>query len=439
MCTIFLLYDIIKINLLGGYMEEEYDFQLLEDNVKLYKVYKMFAYDWVFFYAISVLFFSITKGFSTSQIVYLSGFYTLAYCIFQIRANFLVKKIGLRKSMILGNILSAVTILVYIIAKDYTTFVIIQFVNGLSFALKGLSEGDLLCTTMKRLGKFEKFTKVEGSANSKYYFFDALASVIAGFSFIFHQYLPVILCLIVTIIALIQSFKFNDVELDIDKEKHSLFTSIRHFFDTLSSDRLKSIYMIAFVFTGIIQVNITLYKSILMDIGMQPHIIAILVGFYMLFAGFGSKYEFYFERITKNKTLTVITLTYVICIGIIGIVGLINVVNLFMLSVTMICLCIMGFVHGVYKVALKKYTVSFTTSKIRTRISSIGLMFEYAGTTIISFMVAYLLENIGNSLGSIIIGIVAFLIIFLILKYMDGRLGLKPEEYSSKERNNVDL
>ena len=83
---------------------------------------------------------------------------------------------------------------------------------------------------MKRLGNFEKFTKVEGSANAKYYFFDAFASVLSGFMFIFNQYLPVVLCLIVTIIALIQSFKFNDVKLDIDKKRHAIFTSINNFF-----------------------------------------------------------------------------------------------------------------------------------------------------------------------------------------------------------------
>ena len=74
-------------------MEEKYNFSELEHNVKLYKWYKMFAYDWVFFYAISVLFFSMTKGFSTSDIVYLTAFYTLAYCIFQIPSNFIVKKL----------------------------------------------------------------------------------------------------------------------------------------------------------------------------------------------------------------------------------------------------------------------------------------------------------------------------------------------------------
>ena len=94
-------------------------------------------------------------------------------------------------------------------------------------------------------------------------------------------------------------------------------------------------------------------------------------------------------------------------------------------------------VHGVYKVALKKYTVSFTTSRIRTRISSIGLMFEYAGTTIISFAVAYLLERVGNSIGCIIVCVCAIVIMSAIIRYMNGRLGLKPEEYAPKDINNV--
>ena len=151
-------------------MEEKYNFSELEHNVKLYKIYKMFAYDWVFFYAISVLYFTITKGFSTAQIVSLSAFYTLAYCVFQIPGNFLVKKLGLRKTIIFGNILSTITILMYIFFKSYDAFVISQIFNGFSFALKGLAESDMLCSSMKRLGDFENFSKVEGSANAKYYF-----------------------------------------------------------------------------------------------------------------------------------------------------------------------------------------------------------------------------------------------------------------------------
>lgn len=421
-------------------MEEEYNFGELEHNVKLYKRYKMFAYDWVFFYAISVLFFSITKGFSTSQIVYLSGFYTLAYCIFQIPGNFIVKKLGLRKTIILGNILSTITILMYIFFKSFDAFVFAQFVNGFSFALKGLAESDMLCSSMKRLGKFDKFSKVEGSSNAKYYFFDAVASIISGFSFTINEYLPIILCLIVTIVALVASFKFNDVKLDLDtEEKKSIIKSVNNFFRTLSSSRLKSIYLVAFVFTGIIQVAITLYKSVLIDMGMSPEYITMLVFFYVAFAGIGSKLEFFLEKLTKKKTLTFITITYITSLGIIGLFGLLNIFNLFTLSNIIVFLSIMGFLQGAYKVAIKKYTVSFTTSKIRTRITSIGLMFEYAGTTLISFAAAYLLDYTSNSLACVIVCVIGLLVMLGIIKYMDGRLGLKPEEYKAKDINNVEI
>lgn len=421
-------------------MEERYNFGELEYNVKLYKRYKMFAYDWVFFYAISVLFFSITKGFSTSEIVYLTAFYTLAYCIFQIPGNFIVKKLGLRKSIILGNILSTITILMYIFSKSFDTFIFAQFVNGFSFALKGLAESDMLCSSMKRLGKFDKFSKVEGASNAKYYFFDAIASIISGFLFTINEYLPVILCLVVTIIALVASFKFNDVKLESDpEEKKSLVKSINNFIRTLSSSRLKSIYLVAFVFTGITQVAIILYKSVLIDVGLTAEYITMLVFFYVAFAGIGSKLEFFLEKLTKNRNLTFITITYITSLGIIGLLGLINILNLFTLSTMIFLLSVMGFLQGAYKVALKKYTVSFTTSKIRTRITSIGLMFEYAGTTIISFAAAYLLDYISNSFACVVVCIIGLLVMLGIIKYMNGRLGLKPEEYEAKDINNIKL
>ena len=249
-----------------------------------------------------------------------------------------------------------------------------------------------------------------------------------------------ILCLLVTIIALVMSFKFNDVKLEVNEnEKKSLWKSINHFFETLSSDRLKSIYLVAFVFTGITQVVITLYKSVLIDMGFEPQVITIIVFFHVGFAGIGSKLEFYLEKYTKKKNLTFITITYITSLGIVGLLGLLNILNLFTLSSMIFVLSLMGFLYGAYRVALKKYTVSFTTSKIRTRITSIGLMFEYAGTTIISFAVAYLLEYVGNSSACVIICVLGLLIMAGIIKYMESRFGLRPEQYKPKDINNVKL
>lgn len=72
-------------------------------NIKLYTKYKMFAYDVLFFYAISILYFTIAKGLDMSQIVFLSGVFALFSIIWHIVADIAVEKLGLKKSLILGN------------------------------------------------------------------------------------------------------------------------------------------------------------------------------------------------------------------------------------------------------------------------------------------------------------------------------------------------
>lgn len=49
-------------------------------NIKIYKSYKMFAYDWLFYYAISVLFLTIIKRFFyVTNTIYYGILFTIFY------------------------------------------------------------------------------------------------------------------------------------------------------------------------------------------------------------------------------------------------------------------------------------------------------------------------------------------------------------------------
>lgn len=61
-------------------MEREIIERKARKNIALYKKYKTFSYDFLFYYAISVLYLTITKGFSMSQVMYISSFYSI-FCI----------------------------------------------------------------------------------------------------------------------------------------------------------------------------------------------------------------------------------------------------------------------------------------------------------------------------------------------------------------------
>ena len=75
-----------------------------EHNQTLYKFYKMFSWDLLFYYAISFLFLHETKGLSTSQIIFADAFYPLFTIILQLPCTILVEKFGKKKSLILGNL-----------------------------------------------------------------------------------------------------------------------------------------------------------------------------------------------------------------------------------------------------------------------------------------------------------------------------------------------
>lgn len=96
-----------------------------KNNIKLYKKYKMFSYDLLFYNAISVLYFTITKGLSMSEVMYATAAFSLFAFMWQIPSNFFIEKLGIKKSVVFGNILVVLDTFAYIIVPKYNLTVII--------------------------------------------------------------------------------------------------------------------------------------------------------------------------------------------------------------------------------------------------------------------------------------------------------------------------
>ena len=148
--------------------------------------------------------------------------------------------------------------------------------------------------------------------------------------------------------------------------------------------------------------------------------------------------QFSIEKITKNKTLSTFGIIFIISMIILGIEGVNGKLDYKTFSVVMICLAFMGIIQGAYRVSIKKYVLNFTTSKIRTKITSIYYMFENIGSSIMMFLSGFLLNFTSSSKTCIIYGSIAFLIMILVIVYMKKILSLKPEEYSKQELNGVE-
>ena len=420
-------------------MEKEVIEKKARKNINLYKKYKMFSYDFLFYYAILVLFLTVTKGFSMSQIMYLESFYAIFCIIFYFFGNKIVNKLNLKLSAVIGNIFLIVCVIMYIFCSSFKMFIIADLVSAFGFTLKYIAESSILYTSLRKLGKRSEFSKIEGKSNAKYYYYDAFASLISGFLFVYNNYVPVILCCINLCVSFFISLKFTNVDNEEKNENYTLKDMINETKSIMVSNRLKALYLFSFVFTGIVAVSSVLYKAIILNVGIKEEYSTIIICIMSLFVGIGAKSLFHVEKITKNKTLKFFSIAYIFAMLMVGIIGITLKVSLFNLSVILIALSLMGFIQGAYRVALKKYTLSFTTHEIRNRITSTYYIFENIGKALFTFLIGILLNYTSNSIACVIFAAVSFVIIIFVLYYMKGKIGLKPEQYAPEDINNIKL
>ena len=123
----------------------------MQRNIKLFPIYKLFSYDILFYYAISILFLTGAKGFSVSQAALLSSIYSFAAILSQIPAAIVADKIGLRNSMIVGNILIMVWGLFYLVVPTFNIIIFGDIFCAFGFALKGTSESPFLYSSLKKI------------------------------------------------------------------------------------------------------------------------------------------------------------------------------------------------------------------------------------------------------------------------------------------------
>ena len=411
----------------------------MNKNEKLFGLYRVFGYDYLFYTVIVFLYLTQTKGISVGEVMYISAFYAVFSAIMQIPCNYLMEIIGLKKSMVLGNVFLIIHCLIYIFSPKFEFFVVAELFCAIGFCLKNISESPMLYSSLKRSGRQDYFGKIEGKSVSKFFYIEAITSCFVGVLFSVNNYIPIICTLISIIIALIISTKFDDVEIQREDEKQNL----KHYFNgiklVMKSKRVISIFLYVFVVTGLIEVIKVIQKDSVVNLqvnSIQYSLIFALLTFCM---GIGSSMQYRIEKYTKRKTLTVIGILISTLLVILGFFMNVFDVSKFLVYSVIIILVIQNVLQGTYRISIKKYLNNFTTSKIRGKIFSIFYIFEGVGKALILFLSGTIINKIGSNYTAIIIGLIAFLLIIYVTEFMKKRLGRDPYEYDSDDIFGADI
>ncbi len=412
-------------------------------NRRIYPIYKMFSWDLLFYYSIIFLFLTTEKGLSASQVLLVDSFYPLFKGFTNLPCLALTDKIGRRKSIIAGNLLVTISVLVVILSGRLRHLILANFLCAFGYSLKNLSESTLLheCIEPGKTAN-SQFSKINGQGSAHYYVFDAISTALTGFLYIYNAYLPLFLCMISCIIATMISYTFEDYSDPKEKtfkvsSKNSSYNYlaelIASFKFIFNSKRLRALLVFTGLFSGLLQIRSSMSSSLLKDIGLPNQYFGIAFAILQIAACIASIRQNYYHKKYRNKLLANFSLKYTLSMILLGIVVILKIPYIPTLILFFVFQIIQHTVKGPYYVLIQRYLNSFTTPEISTKIYTVSSILEAFVGSILAFLASMLLARTTTAYATLIIGLSMFIIFLLVLDYMRPRFGLKPEEYDKKD------
>ena len=411
-------------------------------NMKLFPIYKALSWDLLFYYTINFLFLTQIKNISASDVVLTDSFYALFVMILQIPINIIIAFLGKKKSLVIGNFLLVAHMLVIIFSRNIFDLILANFISAIGFGLKETVASAVLKESIPPSKyKNQIFSKLNSKGSTWYYVLEMSSKIIAGYLFVINGYLPMVCSLIVLIIATVISMGF----IEPNKKAKANFKKAMEvneiedvksgFKFVLKSERLKALILSAAFICTLLAILENYEVSLLEDIKLSAVVIGYAGAINSLVNAIASKKENEFNKMFKNKSLTILSLILSISAIITGICGITEIKeNLIGTIIILGAYMIFGFINGMYYTIIDRYLMSFANKDIDTQITSVYNLIRNFVRMLFGFLASFILGITTSANALIIVGTTFTIIYILIYIYMKTRLGLKPEQYTKEER-----
>lgn len=411
--------------------------KICKHNMKLYPIFRMLSYDFLFFYTINVIFLLQVKNITPSQILLIDVFYSIFSVIFQIPASKILDRIGRKRSIVLGILANAIYILVVIFGKNVVQLILAETLSAFGYALKDIASPSMLNESIpitKR--KSEIFGKLNGKAMSGYYIFNAISLVISGFLYTINPYIPMILSLTIILITFfLANLFYEPLELkdEVEPQKVQQENLKESFKFIFSSGRLKSLIIYSSIMISLIYILASSEIYLIEELEISSSAIGIIFALLGICSGIAAKNQDKFQNLFKNKTLMIlglmISLSCILsCTGF-----LLKLSNLLILVIIIISYIFKYITVGIYQVLITKYLSNFTSKQIDSKIYTAQILCNSIVSTILEILASILLGYFNIVTSTLIFGITFLILFMLCIFYMKDKLGLKPIQYNKEE------
>lgn len=411
-------------------------------NMRIYSVHRMLTFDLLFYYAIKFLFLTQVKGFTASDIVTVSAFLGLFKVLFQIPITVVIDKIGNRRSLIIADLFQATSVTVIMLSNSLPVLIIGNLFGAIAVAMKDVAEPGLLNSSIPDVKeKSQIYSKIDGKSVGNFYYISAFSAIVSGFLFDINGYIPMTICVIILLISALLATGFTELtpvqkQENIKKYYKTYFRDLKLAFSFIfNSSRLKALMLFSGVMYGIIMVMNTYEMGLLDEMGLSASITGIIYAIMQIVAGISSKQHEKIHQKYKNKTLSIVGVSYTLACLMAGIIAVTGLPYWLIIGIIVATYAVRYLSTGFYYVLIKKYITNFTNGEVANKVYSAHSFVIGLGNLIICAFGAIISSNFSVKHSMIIFGIVFFTIMILILNYMRTRVGLDPNSYRKKDIN----
>jgi len=389
----------------------------LKQNISISYVYNFFlqlnitSAIWVLYLAF--------KGMSLVEIGLLESIYHITGLIFELPTGALADLYGRKFCVVLGRIVSVISCILMITSNTFFGFAISFVLSCASMNLNSGAAEALVYDSLKKLGEEEKYKKIWGELAFIMSIAQGIAVLLGGILADIQFLYAYIFGTIIQIVALLISFKFNELPIDNKKgdvksenqnkkEKviiNQLITSIN-----VLKDRKIVLYLIMFsALVGSLQTTVFFYsQQYFSDLNYTKTKIAIICALGSLIEAVSSKYAYKIENCLKIKGILIGTST----VNIIALAGL-----AFIKELSILFFLLTAVTGGLAYTIFSDYINTRIPSEYRATILSFDSLCFSVFMICVFPLFGFLAEHIGFS---ITFGIIAILYIpamlFLMIK-----------------------
>ena len=389
-------------------------------NVKIYYLYSTFA-ELLILGPILVLFL-IAKGLSFTEIMVLQSISAIAVVLFEVPTGAVADKIGRKESLLLGSLLWAVSLGIYVVGNSFPMFMLAEVIFSLGATFKSGADNALMYDSLKAVGREKEFQRIEGKARSFALYAQAIGSIIAGFVYEVNVNLPFLISALFMVVTIIISLRFKEppIEGKVGKYGINYIDQIKQSGKfILSHEKIKAIIIFTMMFFIFYRTAFFYYQPYMEAVQIPVRYFGIIFFIFNITAAFASKRSHWIMEKTKPRTLTFMALLMIISFVLLGAVKM---------WFGVFAILFQQIARGIYRPVTTKYLNKHIPSDKRATVLSFQSLACNMSVAIVFPLMGILKDNENIFTAHMVLAIAMIILTVFTIKYMNTRLALRNNE-----------